>query len=55
MPEEFEHHVHDVGVLDKVALIFLSAIMIIVGVYPQIIVPMVEQGVNNVLRLLGGA
>ncbi|MBN2550977.1 MAG: NADH-quinone oxidoreductase subunit M [Anaerolineales bacterium] len=55
LPEEFEGHVHDVTVLDKVALVFLSAIMVIVGVYPQIIVPLVESGVQNVLSLLGGA
>ncbi len=54
MPEEFAHHVHDVSVLDKVALVVLSAILIVVGVYPQIMVPLVETGVNNVLRLLGG-
>lgn len=55
LPEEFEGHVHDVTVLDKVALVFLSAILVIVGVYPRIMVPMVESGVKSVLRLLGGA
>jgi NADH-quinone oxidoreductase subunit M len=55
LPEEFEGHVHDVTVLDKVALVFLSAILVIVGVYPSIMVPMVESGVNTILRLLGGA
>jgi NADH-quinone oxidoreductase subunit M len=55
LPKEFEGHVHDVNVLDKVALVFLSAIMILVGVYPQIIVPLVQSGVENVMRLLGGA
>jgi NADH-quinone oxidoreductase subunit M len=55
LPEEFEGHVHDVTVLDKVALVFLSAIMIGVGVYPSIIVPLVESGVGHILRLLGGA
>jgi NADH-quinone oxidoreductase subunit M len=55
LPEEFEHHVHDVTVLDKIALVLLAGILVIVGVYPQIMVPMVEQGVNNILRLLGGA
>jgi len=44
--------VGDVTVLDKVALVFLSAIMIVVGVYPAVIVPLVESGVNNILRLL---
>jgi NADH-quinone oxidoreductase subunit M len=55
LPAEFDGHVHDVNVLDKVAVVFLSAIMIVVGVYPQIIVPLVQSGVENVMRLLGGA
>ena len=55
MPEEFQGHIHDVTVLDKVALVFLSAILIVVGVYPAIMVPLVESGVQSILRLLGGA
>jgi len=55
LPEEFEGHIHDVRVLDKVALVFLSAILVVVGVYPRIMVPMVESGVNYIMRLLGGA
>jgi NADH-quinone oxidoreductase subunit M len=55
MPDEFEGHVGDVTVLDKVALVLLSAILIVVGVYPAIMTPLVESGVNNILRLLGGA
>jgi NADH-quinone oxidoreductase subunit M len=55
LPEEFNDHVHDVNVLDKVALVVLSVIMIVVGVYPSIIVPLVDSGVQGVLRALGGA
>lgn len=55
LPDEFEGHTHDVTVLDKVALVFLSVILIGVGVYPSVMVPLVQSGVNNVLRLLGGA
>jgi NADH-quinone oxidoreductase subunit M len=55
LPSEFDGHVHDVSALDKVAVVFLSAIMIVVGVYPNIIVPLVQSGVENVMRLLGGA
>jgi len=55
LPDEFEGHLHDVTVLDKVALVLLSAILIGVGVYPSIMVPLVESGVSNILRLLGGA
>lgn len=55
LPDEFEGHIHNVTALDKVALVVLSVILIGVGVYPQIMVPLVESGVDNVLRLLGGA
>jgi len=55
LPDEYEGHVHDVRVLDKVALLFLSGILIVVGIYPMIMVPIVQSGVENVLRLLGGA
>lgn len=55
MPEELEGHIHDVTVLDKVALVFLSVILVGIGVYPKIMVPLVESGVENILRLLGGA
>jgi NADH-quinone oxidoreductase subunit M len=55
LPEEFNDHTHDVRVLDKVALVLLAVILIGVGVYPSIMVPLVESGVNNIMRLLGGA
>lgn len=55
IPDKFKDHVHDIKALDKVALVFLSIILIIVGIYPSIMVPLVDSGVNNVLRLLGGA
>jgi NADH-quinone oxidoreductase subunit M len=55
IPDEFKDHVHDVRVLDKVALVVLSVILIGVGVYPPIMAPIVESGVENILRLLGGA
>jgi NADH-quinone oxidoreductase subunit M len=55
MPEEYADHIHDVTVLDKVALVLLAGILIVLGVYPKIMVPLVESGVENILRLLGGA
>jgi NADH-quinone oxidoreductase subunit M len=55
MPEEFEGHVFDVSALDKVAVVLLATILVVVGVFPRIMVPLVESGVNNILRLLGGA
>jgi len=61
MPDLFEngdeHHepIGDVIALDKVALVLLAGILILVGVFPSVMVPMVESGVENILRLLGGA
>ncbi len=55
MPEAYADHITDVKVLDKVALVLLSAVLIIVGVFPSVMVPMVQSGVENILRLLGGA
>jgi NADH-quinone oxidoreductase subunit M len=55
MTEEFEEHVHDVTILDKVALGFLSVILVVLGVYPSMMVPVVESGVQHILRLMGGA
>jgi NADH-quinone oxidoreductase subunit M len=55
MPESYAHHIGDVTVLDKVALILISVMLIGVGVFPSVMVPLVESGVDNILRLLGGA
>ncbi len=55
MPDEFIGHITDVTVLDKVALAVLCVILIGVGIYPAVMVPLVETGVNNILRLFGGA
>ncbi len=54
LPEEFEEEVGDVTVLDKVAIVFLCVLMIGLGVYPPVMVPLVSSGVENILRLFGG-
>jgi NADH-quinone oxidoreductase subunit M len=55
MPENLEGHITDVTALDKVAIVTLCAFMIGIGLFPSIMVPMVSTGVENILRLLGGA
>jgi NADH-quinone oxidoreductase subunit M len=55
MPENLEGHITDVNVLDKVAIITVCILMIAIGLFPGLIVPMVQTGVDNILRLLGGA
>ena len=54
IPERFEGHITDVTVLDKVAITTLCLFMILICLFPGFMVPMVETGVENILRLLGG-
>ena len=55
MPEKLEGHITDVTVLDKVAITTLCLFMIVIGLFPSFMVPLIETGVENVLRLLGGS
>ena len=55
MPEEFKGHITPINNFDKIALIILSGILILVGVYPSIIAPLVESGAQAVMALVGGA
>jgi len=55
MPEKLEGHMTDVTVLDKVAIVTLCVFMIVIGLYPGIMVPLVSSGVEHILTLLGGA
>jgi NADH-quinone oxidoreductase subunit M len=55
MPENLEGHISDVNVLDKVAITTVCLLMVAIGWFPSLIVPMVQTGVENILRLLGGA
>ena len=55
MPEKLEGHMTDITVLDKVAITTLCLFMIVIGLFPRFMVPMIQTGVENVLRLLGGS
>ncbi len=53
LPHEFEDHVGDVTVLDKTALFILVAFMVLIGVFPALMAPLVASGIRPVLTLLG--
>jgi len=55
MPEKLDGHITDVTMLDKVAITTLCLFMIVIGLFPSFMVPLIETGVENVLRLLGGS
>jgi NADH:ubiquinone oxidoreductase subunit 4 (subunit M) len=54
LPKELEGLIHDVSPSEKLALGLLCLVLIGIGLFPFIIVPMVESGVDSVLTLLGG-
>jgi NADH-quinone oxidoreductase subunit M len=54
LPKELEGHIKDVTVSEKIALGLLCLMLIGIGIFPSIMVPMVEKGVTTVLGLLGG-
>ncbi len=53
MPSEFEGHIGDVILQDKLALVILTGLLILIGVYPAIMAPIVQSGADAVLRLFG--
>jgi NADH-quinone oxidoreductase subunit M len=55
LPTEYERTVCDITPLDKVVIALLSIVMISLGLFPTLMTPWVQSGVDNVLRLLGGA
>jgi NADH-quinone oxidoreductase subunit M len=55
MPEEFEGHIDPITRGDKVSLVLLAGILILIGVWPAVIAPMVESGAQAVLTVIGGA
>ena len=55
MPEKLEGHITPITALDKIAIFALCSCMVIIGIFPMVMASMVEKGVDNILRLLGGA
>ncbi len=54
LPESLADTVGDVSLLDKLTIGLLSLIMIVIGILPSLMVPMVNSGVDHILLLLGG-
>ncbi len=51
--EQF-HDVGDIAATDRIVLIILGAPLIILGLYPPIMAPMIESGIRPLIALLGG-
>lgn len=48
------HDVGDIQATDRIILILLGAPLIILGLYPPVMAPMIEAGIRPVIALLGG-
>jgi NADH-quinone oxidoreductase subunit M len=46
--------VGDIAITDRIILILLGAPLIIIGIFPPIMAPMIESGIRPVMALLGG-
>jgi len=55
MPEKLEGHITDITALDKAAITTLCLLMVALGLFPWLMVPMVQTGVTHILQLLGVA
>jgi len=55
MPARFEGHISPINTGDRLALVLMSGLMILIGVLPAVMAPMIESGAEAVLRLVGGA
>jgi NADH-quinone oxidoreductase subunit M len=55
LSSEMAAQVGDVTVLDKITMAVLVVIMISLGVFPSLMSPIIQSGVNHILALVGGA
>lgn len=53
MPAKYEGHLTDITLLDKAAIVTLCLFMILLGLYPGFMVPMVDTGVTYIMNILG--
>jgi NADH:ubiquinone oxidoreductase subunit 4 (subunit M) len=47
--------VGDIAVTDRIILLLLGVPLVVIGLYPAVLAPMVEAGVRPVVALLGGS
>jgi NADH-quinone oxidoreductase subunit M len=55
MPAEFAGHITPITRQDRVALVVLAGLLILIGLQPGVMAPMIATGAESVLRLVGGA
>ncbi|PKN99089.1 MAG: NADH-quinone oxidoreductase subunit M [Chloroflexi bacterium HGW-Chloroflexi-4] len=54
-PEPIRAGMSDISIMDKIVVVGLSLLMILIGLIPSLLVPMIQGGVSHILSLVGGA
>jgi len=54
-PQPIKAGLTDITIMDKIVVIMLSLIMIVIGLFPSVLVPVIESGVKHILVIVGGA
>jgi NADH-quinone oxidoreductase subunit M len=54
-PQDLVGHIGPIRGQDRVALVVLAGLLILIGLYPAVMAPMVQSGAGAVLRVVGGA
>ncbi len=54
-PENLDKNMPPISLRDKISIGLLSLFMIVIGIFPNLMVPLIETSVNHILTLLGGA
>jgi NADH-quinone oxidoreductase subunit M len=55
VPAEFDGHIGAITALDKTAIVVLCFAMVIIGLFPTVMSPLIQTGVTNIMKILGGA
>jgi len=54
-PQPIKAGMTDISTMDKIVVIMLSLIMFVIGLFPSVLVPVIESGVKHILVIVGGA
>ncbi|HMK08129.1 MAG TPA: proton-conducting transporter membrane subunit, partial [Anaerolineales bacterium] len=54
MPAEFAGHIGAIRTQDRVALVVLAGLLVLIGLQPWVMAPMIASGAQAVLRVVGG-
>ena len=54
MPPEFEGHISQSTLMDKMAILMLGAVLVLLGVFPGLMAPLISSGAENVMAVIGG-